>query len=82
MKSMRFALIPALLLAGTAPILAQSGTRTKAGHAATAHAAAQPARPSAASRYRPFGIDLSARDPARKRPLNPGLTKLLAPLFR
>jgi putative endopeptidase len=65
MKSMRFALIPALLLAGTAPILAQSGTRTKAGHAATAHTA-QPARPPAASRYRPFGIDLSARDPAFK----------------
>ena len=53
MRSNRFALVSALLLAGAAPILAQpAGT------------AAQ--RPSAASRYAPWGVDLSARDPAIK----------------
>ena len=50
MQSTRFALVSALLLAGAAPILAQpAGT------------AAAP-RPPAASRYAPWGVDLSARD--------------------
>jgi len=53
MTKARFALISALLLAGAAPILAQP-----------AGSAAQ--RPSAASRYAPWGVDLSARDPAIK----------------
>jgi endothelin-converting enzyme/putative endopeptidase len=48
MQSTRFALVSALLLAGAAPILAQP---------------AGPApRPPAASRYAPWGVDLSARD--------------------
>jgi endothelin-converting enzyme/putative endopeptidase len=67
MKSLGFALIPALMLVGAVPILAPSAARTKAGaHAAGARHAAPPARPSAASRYAPFGIDLAARDPAFK----------------
>jgi putative endopeptidase len=67
MKSMGFALIPALLLVGTVPILAQSSARTRAGgRAARTSHAAQPARPSAASHYGAFGIDLTARDPAFK----------------
>jgi putative endopeptidase len=53
MKTNRFALVAALLLAGAAPILAQP-----AGNAAQ--------RPSAASRFAPWGVDLSARDPAIK----------------
>lgn len=52
MKSSNFALVSALLLAGAAPILAQPP--------ATA------ARPPAASRFTPWGVDLSARDPAIK----------------
>jgi len=53
MTKARFALISALLLAGAAPLIAQpAGT------------AAQ--RPSAASRYAPWGVDLAARDPAIK----------------
>src|SRR4051794_37887936 len=51
MQSIRFALVSALLLAGAAPILAQP-----AGPAAAAP------RPAAASRYAPWGVDLSARD--------------------
>ncbi len=54
MHRSRFALIAALLLAGAAPILAQpaAGTRSE--------------RPPAASRFAPWGVDLSARDPAIK----------------
>ena len=48
----RLALFSALLLAGTAPLAAQPAGAP----------AAQ--RPSAASRYAPWGVDLSARDPA------------------
>jgi endothelin-converting enzyme/putative endopeptidase len=47
----RIALVSALLLAGAAPLIAQAG---HGGHAA--------ARPSAASRYGAFGVDLTARD--------------------
>jgi endothelin-converting enzyme/putative endopeptidase len=50
MKSTRFALVSALLLAGAVPILAQPAGSN----------AAQ--RPSAASRYAPWGVDLAARD--------------------
>jgi endothelin-converting enzyme/putative endopeptidase len=50
MQSTRLALVSALLLAGAAPILAQP-----------AGPAAAP-RPPAASRYAPWGVDLSARD--------------------
>ena len=46
MKSNRFALVSALLLAGAAPILAQPAAP----------------RPPAASRYAPWGVDLAARD--------------------
>jgi len=56
MTKTRFALIPALLLVGTAPLIAQGA------HRGTAAAA----RPAAASRYGAFGIDLAARDPAFK----------------
>ncbi len=51
MTKFRMALVSALLLAGTSPIIAQP--------------AAAP-RPSAASRYAPWGVDLAARDPAIK----------------
>src|SRR4051812_45746946 len=54
MKSIRFALVSALLLAGAAPILAQPPGTTAA------------PRPPAASRYAPWGVDLSARDLAVK----------------
>jgi len=50
MKSNRFALVSALLLAGAAPLLAQPA----GGNAAP--------RPPAASRYAPWGVDLAARD--------------------
>ncbi len=54
MKNKRFALLSALLITAATPLLAQgSGT-----------AATQ--RPSAASRFAPWGVDLSARDPAIK----------------
>jgi putative endopeptidase len=53
MKTTRFALVAALLLAGSAPLLAQpAGTPAQ--------------RPSAASRFMPWGVDLAARDPAIK----------------
>jgi len=52
MTKTRYALLPALLLAGAAPLLAQNA----------APAAAE--RPTAASRYAPWGIDLAARDMA------------------
>ena len=57
MKSKRFALISALLLTTAGPLIAQ-------GSGAAGSAAAQ--RPSAASRYAPWGVDLGARDPAIK----------------
>jgi endothelin-converting enzyme/putative endopeptidase len=57
MKSKRFALVSALLLTTAGPLIAQ-------GSAAAGSAAVQ--RPSAASRYAPWGVDLSARDPAIK----------------
>ncbi|HYN45896.1 MAG TPA: M13 family metallopeptidase N-terminal domain-containing protein, partial [Allosphingosinicella sp.] len=57
MTKSRSALISALLLAGAAPLIAQ-GTAAPSGSAAQ--------RPSAASRYAPWGVDLSARDPAIK----------------
>jgi endothelin-converting enzyme/putative endopeptidase len=57
MKSKRFALVSALLLTTAGPLIAQ-------GSGAAGSAAAQ--RPSAASRYAPWGVDLSARDPAIK----------------
>jgi putative endopeptidase len=44
----RLALVSALLLAGVAPVAAQTGSA--------------PARPSAASRFMPWGVDLAARD--------------------
>jgi putative endopeptidase len=47
----RFALISALLLAGAPPVVAQN-------------AAPASSRPSAAGRYMPWGVDLSARDAA------------------
>ncbi len=47
----RIALVSALLLAGAAPLIAQAG-----------HSGSAAARPSAASRYGAFGVDLSARD--------------------
>jgi putative endopeptidase len=50
MKSNRFALVSALLLAAAAPLLAQPA----GGNAAP--------RPPAASRYAPWGVDLAARD--------------------
>lgn len=49
----RLALVSALLLAGAAPLVAQP-------------AATSAQRPSAASRYAPWGVDLAARDPAIK----------------
>jgi putative endopeptidase len=55
MTKLRFALAGALLLASAAPLAAQGSA---------APAAAQ--RPSAASRFMPFGVELSARDPAFK----------------
>ena len=64
MKSMRFALIPALLLVGTVPILAASSASTTHRAARGHHAPAAHATP--ASPYAPFGIDLSARDPSFK----------------
>jgi endothelin-converting enzyme/putative endopeptidase len=57
MTKSRIALFSALLLVGAAPLVAQSA-RTPAGKGA--------ARPSAASRYGSFGVDLTARDPAFK----------------
>jgi len=51
MKSTRFALVSALLLAGATPILAQPAASE---------------RPSAASRFAPWGVDLGARDPEIK----------------
>jgi endothelin-converting enzyme/putative endopeptidase len=56
MKSKRFALVSALLLTTAGPLIAQGS--------GAAGSAAQ--RPSAASRYAPWGVDLSARDPAIK----------------
>jgi endothelin-converting enzyme/putative endopeptidase len=54
MATTRFALVSALLLVGAAPLVAQGpGTATAA-------------RPPAASRFTPWGVDLSARDPAIK----------------
>ena len=53
MNRNRLKLAAALLLAAAAPVLAQGSTN-----------AAQ--RPSAASRYAPWGVDLSARDPSIK----------------
>ncbi|HMG48023.1 MAG TPA: M13 family metallopeptidase [Allosphingosinicella sp.] len=50
MHSTRFALVSAFLLAGAAPILAQPADTPAA------------PRPPAASRYAPWGVDLSARD--------------------
>jgi endothelin-converting enzyme/putative endopeptidase len=47
----RIALVSALLLAGAAPLIAQAG-----------HSGGAAARPSAASRYGAFGVDLTARD--------------------
>jgi endothelin-converting enzyme/putative endopeptidase len=55
MARTRYALLSALLLVGTAPLVAQG---TGAG--------APAARPPAASRFTPWGVDLSARDPAIK----------------
>jgi putative endopeptidase len=52
MAKTRYALLSALLLVGTAPLIAQS-------------TGAAP-RPPAASRYGAFGVDLTARDPAIK----------------
>jgi endothelin-converting enzyme/putative endopeptidase len=52
----RYALLSALLLVGTTPLIAQ-GNQARAGSAA---------RPPAASRYGAFGIDLAARDPSIK----------------
>jgi endothelin-converting enzyme/putative endopeptidase len=57
MKISRIALFSALLLSGAAPLIAQGGG-TGANHAA--------ARPSAASRFGSFGVDLTARDMAIK----------------
>jgi putative endopeptidase len=58
MAKARIALISALLLTGTAPLVAQTGG---------APAAKAPApRPPAASRYGRWGVDLDARDPAIK----------------
>ena len=54
MNNKRFALVSALLITAATPLLAQ-GT---GGSAAT--------RPPAASRFAPWGVDLSARDPAIK----------------
>ena len=54
MKNKRFALISALLITAATPLLAQG----------TGGSAAQ--RPTAASRFAPWGVDLSARDPAIK----------------
>ncbi|HYI64628.1 MAG TPA: M13 family metallopeptidase [Allosphingosinicella sp.] len=54
MTKSRFALFSALLLAGTAPLAAQPAGEPPA------------QRPPAASRYAPWGVDLSARDPAIK----------------
>ena len=62
MKSNRFALVSALLLAGAAPIMAQPA----ANPAQRPSAANPPARPPAASRFAPWGVDLAARDPAIK----------------
>jgi endothelin-converting enzyme/putative endopeptidase len=53
MKNRRFALISALLLTAAGPLIAQ-GTGSS------------PQRPSAASRFAPWGVDLSARDPSIK----------------
>jgi endothelin-converting enzyme/putative endopeptidase len=61
MAHARFALLSALLLAGTAPLVAQT-----AGTAAGSGAGAAAQRPSAASRYGGWGVDLSARDAAIK----------------
>jgi len=58
MTKARYALISALLLVGTAPLIAQSGQGSPGTGAA--------ARPPAASRYGTFGVDLTARDPAIK----------------
>ncbi|HKR24806.1 MAG TPA: M13 family metallopeptidase [Allosphingosinicella sp.] len=52
MTRTRLALVSALLLAGAAPLIAQPATTAE--------------RPSAASRFAPWGVDLSARDPAIK----------------
>ena len=54
MKNKRFALFSALLITAATPLLAQGA----GGSAAT--------RPPAASRFAPWGVDLSARDPAIK----------------
>ena len=54
MKNKRFALVSALLITAATPLLAQGA----GGSAAT--------RPPAASRFAPWGVDLSARDPAIK----------------
>ncbi len=54
MKNRRFALISALLLTAAGPLIAQGSGGTAA------------PRPSAASRFAPWGVDLSARDPAIK----------------
>jgi endothelin-converting enzyme/putative endopeptidase len=56
MTKARYALFSALLLVGTAPLIAQ----VDQGHTGAA------ARPPAASRYGAFGVDLTARDPAIK----------------
>jgi endothelin-converting enzyme/putative endopeptidase len=53
MKNRRFALISALLITAAGPLIAQGS-------------GSSPQRPSAASRYAPWGVDLSARDPAIK----------------
>ena len=54
MNNKRFALVSALLITAATPLLAQGA----GGSAAT--------RPPAASRFAPWGVDLSARDPAIK----------------
>jgi putative endopeptidase len=65
MNKARFALLPALLLAGAAPVFAQAQAQAQASAPATP-APAQAARPDAASRFGSFGVDLGARDPAIK----------------
>ena len=53
MKNKRFALVSALLITAATPLVAQTGD-------------APAPRPSAASRFAPWGVDLAARDPAIK----------------
>ncbi|HVQ09869.1 MAG TPA: M13 family metallopeptidase [Allosphingosinicella sp.] len=62
MAKTRFALISALLMAGAAPLVAQTAAQNARAPAAKAPAA----RPPAASRYGRWGVDLGARDLAIK----------------